>query len=453
MRIKKPEKKAILWFFSAVLLLGSSSLSAQEAKQMNLKDVIQYSLQNHPSNAVYSNGIKVAKQQALEALSSYLPQVNGTGTFDDNLKRQITIIPAGVFSPVDIRVQFGNQYSTNVYGQLDQTIYDQSLINGLKANKPNTELAALRKKQNDDVLIYNTATAYYHVLIYQEQEKLLTENEKKLQEILNIQKLQYEKGVIKKVDYDRVRVSFNSIQSQKKLAQTNIDLALNELKNAMGMPMDAALSIADSLNFASDVPPVPSSTAYDVKNTWDYRIQTQNILLQQIDVSRKQASALPTLSGYARYGAQAFGNDFGKEFSNWYDYSVVGLRLNVPIFSGLRRYSQIQESELNLANARLNLSISSSNLQLQMMNSNTQLLSSYNTLNTNKENLDLAKDVLQTTTLQYQQGVASSSDLLNSDFSLKEAQADYINSLYNYLISTLDIQKSQGTLSQYINQL
>jgi len=127
--------------------------------------------------------------------------------------------------------------------------------------------------------------------------------------------------------------------------------------------------------------------------------------------------------------------------------------LNVPVFSGFRRISQVKESELSLSNAKINLGISADNLKLQMLNSNEKLLSSYTNLSSNRENLDLAKDVLKTTTLLYQQGVASASDLLNSDYALKEAQSNFINSLYNYLISALDIQRTQGTIKQYINQL
>ncbi len=444
---------------TGVGLLGTSFLlftyntSAQDVKSFSLKDAVAYSLQNHPSTITYSNDLKAAKQKSIEALSAYLPQVSGTGTLDDNIQRQYTIIPAGTLSPQEIKLQLGTQYLTNLYGEADQVIYDQTLINSLKANIPNMQIAVLKKQKNDDDLVYNTATAYYQVLIYREQEKLLIENEKKLLEILNIQKLQLDKGVIKDVDYERTKVNYNSILSQKKMAQTNIKLSLNQLKNAMGLPLDSRIAISDSLNADKDISLNGASTNFEEKQALDYKIQFQNLMLQQIDLSRKQAAFLPTLNGYARYGAQALGNDFSQQYNSFYNYSVIGLKLNVPVFSGFRRYSQVKQSELSLSNARINLGISSDNLKLQMLNSNAKLLSSYENLSSNKENLDLAKNVLQTTTLQYQQGVASASDLLNSDYALKEAQSNYINSFYNYLISSLDVQKTQGTIKQYINQL
>jgi outer membrane protein len=434
------------------LLLQTGFLHAQSAGKLSLKQCIEYSLQNHPSQRVYNNEVEVAKSKGTEAVSSYLPQLNGTGTLDDNVKRQVTIIPAGAFSPVDIRVQFGVQYMTNLYAQVDQTIYDQSMINSIKANKPNMEIARLQKQKNNDQLIYNTASAYYQAMIQQERVKLLAENEAELQEIMSIQQRQYEKGVIKKIDYDRVKVNYNNTVSQKQVSEMSFQLALNQLKNAMGMPLDQPVMIADSLDYASII--IKENTVdTDIRNTWDYKIQTQNIRLQEVDYQRKKASVLPTLSAYGRYGAQALNNNFADQYNNWFDYSVIGLKLNVPVFSGLRRYSQIRQSELNLYSARENFKVTTSNLQLAVLNSNTALSSSYRTFLSNKENLDLAKNVFDNTSLQYQRGVAPLSDLLNSEFSYKEAQSNYINSLVNYLLSRMDLERSKGTLSQYLNQL
>lgn len=437
-----------------MLLAATVPAFAQTGTQrvLTLKDCIQYSLTNHPSHTVYNNELEVARKRGTEAIASYLPQVNGTGTFDDNLKRQVTIIPAGAFSPTDIKVQFGVQYTTNVYAQVDQPIYDQALIAGIKANGPNMELARLQKQKNDDQLIYNTASAYYSCVIQVERLKLLQENEKKLAEVMAIQQQQYERGLIKKVDFDRVKVNYNITRSQQEVSVLNYRLALNQLKNAMGMSLSDSIVINDSLDYTKIIASAETRDL-DVRNTWDYRIQSQNLALQEIDLKRKRASMLPTLNAYGRYGAQALNNDFAEQYQNWFDYSVVGLRLNIPIFSSFKRSSQIRQSELSLYNARENFKITTGNLQLAVINSNTALASSYSTFVSNKENLELAQNVFQNTSLQYQRGVASLSDMLNAEYALKEAQSNYINSLINYLVSRMDLERSKGNLSQYVNQL
>src|ERR1700733_3542433 len=112
---KKPKA---LMVFGAALVLQALPVAAQDSGKINLKDAVAYSLKNHPSNMTYSNDIRIAKQKSLEALSGYLPQINGTGPLDDNLQRQITVIPAGTLSPTEIKIQLGTQYLTNLYGEV-----------------------------------------------------------------------------------------------------------------------------------------------------------------------------------------------------------------------------------------------------------------------------------------------------------------------------------------------
>jgi len=427
---------------------------AQQSKPIlfSLKESIAYSLKNNPSSTIYKNEVLIAKEKKTEALAGYLPQVNGTGTFDDNLKRQVSVIPAGAFSKEEIKIQFGNQYNTNLVAQVDQVLFDRSITVAKEANRVNTLIADLKLLQNNETIVYNTVMAYYQILTYNEQEKLLVENAKKYDELLRILQLQYEKGVAKKIDYDRMKVSQSNIKSQLSLLKTNRELALNKLKYAMGMELSHNIAINDSLDYSMQVS-MPVANQLDTKNLLDFKIQSNNIALQQLDVERRKFAFYPTLAGYARYGAQTFGNEFGKSFGNWFDYSSIGLKLNIPIFDGNKKKSQLSQSKLSLLNAQESLKLNERNYELQFQNANTQLFRSYTSMNDNKETLNLAADILKNTGLQYQKGTASLTDFLNSDYSYKEAQSNYISSLLNFLTARVDLEKSQGNLSTYVNQL
>jgi outer membrane protein len=433
------------------LLLASVGVQAQE-KAFSLKDCIDYSLQHNPSSTVYKNEVEIAKQKKVEAMSGYLPQVNGNIAFDDNLKRQVTILPAGAFSPEEIKVKFGNQYATNASVQVDQTLFDKTIFVAKEANRVNTYLADLKVLQNNEEIIYNTTVAYYQILTYNEQEKLLVENEKKYEELLRVLKLQYDKGVAKKIDFDRMKVTQNNVKSQISLNRNNKDLALNKLKYAMGMDLKNDLSINDALDYSAQVS-MPASIRFDADNLMSYKVQSTNIKLQELDVQRRKALFYPTVSAYGRYGAQSFGNDFGKSFTNWFDYSSIGLKVAIPIFDGNRKKSQLEQSKLSLINANENLKLSVMNYELQFKNANSKLFSSFTNLNDNKETLDLASDILKNSSLQYQKGTASLTDFLNSDYSYKEAQSNYINSLLNFLSARIDYEKTQGNLSNFIKDL
>lgn len=438
--------------FIALTLLAATSLHSFGQQKMSLQDCLNYGRENHALNKAAGYDEQVSEYQAKEAIANYLPQITATGTLDDNLKRTTTVIPAGAFSPVDLEVQFGSQYTTNMYAQLDQVIYNQSLLDGIKAMDANKELAHLKRLKGTESISYNTAIAYYNAIIQKERVTLLEESEKNLSELLRIQRAKLDKGLVQPIDVDRIQVSYNNTVSRKESSQLSYDLALNQLKNAMGMDLNTPISIDDTLDYNA-LTFNTANPAHLAENTFDYQIGEQNIELQEINYKRTRSVVIPTLSAYARYGAQTYNNNFADQYDKFYDYSAIGLRLNVPIFSSLKYHSQIRQRQFELESSKQQFENNRNLLEISIANAYTSLISLQSTLDINRTNLDLARNVYQNSDLQYQKGVASLSDLLNAEYSFKEAQNNYISSLLNYVIKRLELEKSQGTLLPYLEQL
>lgn len=441
-------KKNILSFIFCILL----GIPSYAQKVFSLKESIDYSLKNHGSNLVYLNEIKIAKSKSKEALADYLPQISGSFSLDDNIKRQTTVLPGAMFgSDKDVEVQFGNKFNSMALLQLDQTIYDQALIYGIKAGAPAKIIAELKRQKNNEDLIYNTATAYSQILLLKEQQKMLFANEKQYNELYVISKFRLEKGVAKKVDLDRVMVQLNDIKAKQKQIHTSINVAYASLKNEMGMPQDTSFIIEESLDYTKYLQFTIDSL--NVMNLIDYKLQSQNIALKEIDVKRKKAAYLPTITGYVRNGQQAFGNELDTALSNWKNFSAIGLKANIPIFSGMRKDSQLQQSRLELENAKEDFNLSIGKFELQFQNANKQLQENIATLNSNKSNMDLSKSVYETGVFEYNKGVSLLSDLLNADFSYQQAQSNYMSSLLNLVANRLLYERAKGTISSFVNQL
>lgn len=434
----------------ALLALTCTSAHAQQA--FTLRQAIDYGRSHSPAMAIAANDQRRAEAVAQEAVAGYLPQVNGTGSLDDNLKRQTTILPAGTFGSEPRAVQFGTQFNTNLSVQADQVLIDVAQLNGIQANKPNREMAAIKLKQAEEQLVYDVAKAYAQAQTYREQVTLLDENIKQYEELVPILRLRLEKGVVQQLDVDRVEVTQRNILSQRALAQANYEVALAQLKRTMGMPMQEQLTIADQVRSATDMHQ-PSGSTFAMDKLLGYRYNEQSLLLQGIDLKRKRNAFLPTLSAYGRYGAMAQGNELGASYDNWFNFAAVGLKLNVPLFSGLRRSSQIKQSEIALENLREQQRNANLGYELDYLSADTRLLSSTSTVSNDDDNLKLAERVFNNTNLQYQQGTATLSDLLNADYQLKEARNNWTTSVLNRSIAVIDLEKAKGTLLDFVNTL
>ncbi len=432
-----------------LLLTIAGSAAAQQS--MSLRQAIDYGRAHSPTMAIAANDQQKADAVAQEAVAGYLPQINGSGQLDDNIKRQTTILPAGTFGPEPVAVQFGTQFITTLNVQAEQTLIDVAQLNGIQANKPNTAMAAIKVKQAEEQVVYDVAKAYAQAQTYREQVQLLEANRKQYDELVPILQLRLEKGVVQQLDVDRVEVTQRNINSQLRVAQANYEVSVDQLKRTMGMPMAEALEVADAVR--TDGPATGTGNGFELGKVLGYQLNEQSELLYGIDLKRKRNMWLPTLSAYGRYGAMAQGNDLGGSYENWFDYAAIGLKLNVPLFSGLRRSSQIKQSEIALMNLREQQRDANLGFELNYKSANTRLLATSSTAQNDAESLELAERVFANTNLQYQQGTASLSDLLNADYQLQVARNNWTTSILNRSIAVLDLERSKGDLLTYANTL
>ena len=438
--------------FYSVLLFCTFALKLQAQTEMSLKQCIDFGLKSNPSTFIYENEKKIADAKAKEILADYLPSLDATGSIDNNLKVQEQIIPAGLFGDEDVRVAFTKQFNTNGTLQLNQNIYDQSAITGLQANKINKQRSALKKEKNNETIIYNISTAYYQIYTYLQQLDLLKMNLENYVKQLEIVDLKVKKGVTIQKDLDKVKVDYNNLKSQIRVAETNIKLATNQLKYEMGFPMDDHLEIEKTILFDDKIVTL-GTDELQVENLIDYQLDKTNANLLKIDQKQIKAGYLPKVSAYARLGMIGFGDNLGQSFSTLNSFSSIGLKLSMPLFDGFRRSNQYKQANFKYNNALEQNKLNEGKYKLEFENSKSKLYKSQSNFENDRRNMELAQSVFEVTDLQYQKGVTDMTDWLNSQRSLKEAQNSYLSSFYDFMQSKVDIEKSKGTLNQFYNSL
>ena len=184
-------------------------------------------------------------------------------------------------------------------------------------------------------------------------------------------------------------------------------------------------------------------------------LNTQQALLQY----QKQATIgeyYPTLALSGAYSYQGLSNKFPvfkgeKQGANWFDVASVGLSLRVPIFNGGATRARIKQADVSIR--KLNEDIASTRLSLNLayQNATTQINNSIITLNSQKANVGLAQQVYSNTQNNYNNGLATLTDLLTAENALTAAQNNYSSALLDYRIAEIQLVKSQGTLKTLLN--
>ena len=445
----KKTKKIIL-----ALLLVSFPLLGQT---YSLKQCLEYAQKNNSNIKIVYLDSEISDKAVNEQIGKGLPQIDISGSLDDNLKLTTQLLPGELMGQpgTHIPVQFGTKYNASGTISLTQKILDPSFWVGLKAVRISKDISEQNIRKTDEQTMYDVSTAYYKAAIIQKQFENMKVILGASESSLKSTELKFRNGRAKKIDVDKIRVSYNNTYSQVQQTELSYDQALNNLKFNMGMPVDSTIVLSETLTDNNDLL-VPQSTNENfIENRIDYQIQQTNVSLYEADKQNNIAAYLPSLSFNANYGYSAMRSEFDifKSGKTWYNSSSIGLELKIPIFSGFQRYSKVQQSQLNIEKAKEMLKYTEQSIKVEHSNYYIQFKNAFDNIKNERENLTLAEDVYKNTQLEFSQGTGSSLDLVQAESSLRETQNNYYSKLLTLYIAKLDLEKSQGTLINFINNL
>jgi outer membrane protein TolC len=92
------------------------------------------------------------------------------------------------------------------------------------------------------------------------------------------------------------------------------------------------------------------------------------------------------------------------------------------------------------------------NIEKEYQDAKQQITVSEIQVKNQKENMSLANDNYNGIKLSFSEGIAAITELLDSEFALRQAQSNYLNAQLQLRVSELQLIKASGQLSKLINQ-
>ncbi|MBC7757257.1 MAG: TolC family protein [Phormidesmis sp. FL-bin-119] len=121
--------------------------------------------------------------------------------------------------------------------------------------------------------------------------------------------------------------------------------------------------------------------------------------------------------------------------------------MSVPIISGGIKLSQVRNAKLVILKTQNDLVNLQNGINLEVEQAQTTYTNSLKSLDNQKRNMELAQEVLRVSKIKYEQGVGSSIEVTSAETSLKEAQNNYINALYDLMINRVNVEKASGRIT------
>jgi outer membrane protein len=445
----------LLTFLTFALTAQSQAVSTTAINPLTLKAAITYALENKADAKKARLSVENSEYQIDEVRSRALPQISANGSLTYNPILQTNVIDGSAFGApgTTIQASFGQKWTSGAGVSLSQTLFDQSVFTGLRAAKSTREFYQINNQLTEEQVIERVANNYYSVYVQRERLILLDSNFVNTSKVRDIVKGQFDNGLAKKIDLDRIIVKMSNIDTERQQIINQIQLQENALKFYMGMPIETKIVIPQT---EFEVTPQALTEVPNTANRTEYLLLKKQEELLEFQKTSVKAAYYPTLSLVAGYNYIGQGPEvplFAKPADGvyWSDYSAIGLNLKVPIFTGFGTRAKLRQADVDIRTLQEDIKDTQLSLDLDYRNAKTQIENNIITIGNQKENMRLAGDILKNTKNNYLQGLASLTDLLDAENASLEAQNNYTRAVLAYKIAEISLIKSKGELKTLLN--
>ncbi|NVJ89925.1 MAG: TolC family protein [Flavobacteriaceae bacterium] len=459
--------------FILIFLWSVFSLKAQEkVVRLSLEEAISFAIENSFNTKVARKDKQAAEEKVWETTTIGLPQIDFAVAYQQFIKQPVSLLPAAAFdntlstiqtveqyfnlqanntpSPPEgfIPVVFGTKQNANATFTLTQLLFDGSYLVGLQASKTFLKISEQAEVKTELVTREAVINAYGNVLVAENSEAILEKNISILEKNYSDAKKIFENGLNEEEDVEQLEITLGSVKNQYNNVKRLKDIAYQMLNLALGNPIDTKLILTDSLDSLVDnnINFELVTSDFNFNNHIDFKIAENDRESKRLMLKLEKSKYLPTLNAFINYGAQAFNDSFTFFDSDqrWFQQSLFGVNLNVPIFSSFGRRAKTNQAKINLEIADLQLEETKKRLNLQVRKAKSDYQLSIENYQTNKKNVALSERIEKKQRLKFFEGISSSFDLL-------QAQNQLYTQQQNYLQSMLDVIAKKAALENALN--
>ncbi|MEE3225102.1 MAG: TolC family protein [Bacteroidota bacterium] len=425
-----------------------------ESYALSLQEAITYGLENSYDAKNALTDVEIALKQKWEVIAQGLPQISGEVTYQNQFIQPTSFIPAVVFDPSAdpgdfIPVQFSQKQNASAVATWNQLIFDGSYIVGVQSAKTLLQISENAKVKTDLEVKQAIIEAYGNVLLAQESVSILQKNIETVNKNLNDTQKIFENGLGEEEDVEQLQITALGLETQLNNTVRQLAIAYDMLKLTLGIPIDSKLMVTDELEDLTMQYYDLNLLTQDInpEQNIDYRIAQDQTNLAETEVKLEKSKALPHLSAYLNYGAAGASNSFTflSDEQRYFEQSILGVSLTVPIFSSGMRAAKTAQKELAYQQSLEDLERARNQVKLQIATARNDYQFALDNFATQEKNLDLAERIENKNSIKFFEGIASSFELSEAQTQLYQAQQDYLQAMYDVIANKAALEKVLDT--------
>ena len=428
-------KRGVLVTFIAILIpwiLSAQPSTPNEPQSLSLEQAVNFAVEHNKELQVSQMNIELRNKMVTEAVSQGLPQVTGSLGYSTNFGYEAS------FGEGAIKMKD----QANVSVSVSQLLFSGEWILGIQTSKIAKQMAAQQVDITELDIKETVYNSYYTILASERLMEIVKVNLENMNKIQNHTENMYKAGTAEITDVDQIRITVGQLKNSLLAMQRTVDVNYNLLRLQLGLQAGTPITLTDPLeNFLEEGSFLKLAIQqFDVNKNSQYQLMQTQEELQKKMVGLKKWAYAPTISGSYSYQYQLKKGGFMNIPNS------ASITMNIPVFSGLQRKAQLDQEKITLEQTTLNKSLLEDQLNLQEEQYKFALKNAMEDYQLQKENILVAKKVLENYQHKYNAGTVSSLDLT-------QANNNYLTAENNYTSACLTLLQAQTQLEKLYNEL
>lgn len=427
-------KKGVLITFIAILVpwLLQAQSPSNEPQSLSLEQAIKHAVEHNKELQSSQLNIEMRNKMVTEAISQGLPQVNGSLGYSTNFGHKVDFGGSG-FKMVD---------QVNVGVSVSQLLFSGQWILGIQTSKIAKRIAAQQVDITELDIKETVYNSYYTILASERLMEIVKGNLENMSKIQMHTENMYKAGTAEITDVDQIRVTVGQLKNSYLAMQRTVDVNYNLLRLQLGLPAGTPISLTDPIekflelgNFLA-----LANQQFDINKNSQFALMLTQEELQKKMVGLKKWAYAPTISGSYSYQHQIKSGGFMNMPHS------ASITMSIPVFSGLQRKAQLDQQKITLEQTKLNKSLLEDQLNLQEEQYKFALKNALEDYNLQKENIEVARKVLENYQHKYNAGAVSSLDLTQANNTYLTAESNFTNACLTLLQAQTQLEKLYNNL-------
>jgi outer membrane protein TolC len=403
--------------------------------QLSVEEALRLAEQRSDEVAIAQATVGRARGERLRALSEFLPQLYGSGSYDRLLRSEFD----GLFDTEGSELP--GEFGELPFGQKNTWRLGLALSFNLFAGgrsvahqalaKAATRAADMSVASARALTVLEAASSYYNAVLADKLLAIAEATQKQAEDTLA--QVREGRRVGARPEFDQLRAQVTVENQRPIVLQARVDknLAYLRLKQQLKVPLNTPLVLTTSIggDELAPIAPIAREVAQAPEAAQDaerlsVRQVAEAVSIRKSSVSMVRSQHFPQLNFVSNYGLVNYPEHFVPPMGEWRTNWTIGLTLQIPLFTGFRISGDVAAAEADLAETRARLRQTEELTRLDTENAREQLLAAEAALKASAGTVEQAQRAYEIADIRYREGISTQLELSDARILLQQAQAN-----------------------------